>query len=40
MLFTVETVNCLGACGLAPAMVVNDKVFGRLTPERAIGNNR
>lgn len=34
MLFTVETVNCLGACGLAPAMVVNDEVFGQLTPER------
>jgi NADH-quinone oxidoreductase subunit E len=35
MLFTVETVNCLGACGLAPAMVVNEKVFGRLAPEAA-----
>lgn len=34
MLFTVETVNCLGACGLAPAMVVNDTVYGQLTPER------
>jgi len=36
MLFTVETVNCLGACGLAPAMLVNDKVFGRLVPEGAL----
>jgi NADH-quinone oxidoreductase subunit E len=35
MLFTVETVNCLGACGLAPAMLVNDKFFGRLAPEGA-----
>lgn len=35
MLFTVETVNCLGACGLAPAMVVNEEVFGQLTPDRA-----
>jgi NADH-quinone oxidoreductase subunit E len=35
MLFTVEMVNCLGACGLAPAMVVNDEVFGQLTPSRA-----
>lgn len=34
MLFTIETVNCLGACGLAPAMVVNEEVFGQLTPER------
>jgi NADH-quinone oxidoreductase subunit E len=36
MLFTLETVNCLGACGLSPAMVVNDEVFGQLTPERAM----
>jgi NADH-quinone oxidoreductase subunit E len=35
MLFTVETVNCLGACGLAPTMVVNDDVYGQLTPDRA-----
>ncbi len=35
MLFTLETVNCLGACGLAPAMVINDDVYGQLTPERA-----
>lgn len=35
MLFTLETVNCLGACGLAPAMVVNEEVFGQLNPERA-----
>jgi NADH-quinone oxidoreductase subunit E len=36
MLFTVETVNCLGACGLAPAMVVNETVYGQLTPEKAV----
>ena len=35
MLFTVDTVNCLGACGLAPAMVINEEVYGQLTPERA-----
>ncbi len=35
MLFTLETVNCLGACGLAPAMVINEEVYGQLTPERA-----
>ena len=34
MLFTVETVNCLGACGLSPAMVINDDVYGQLTPQR------
>ncbi len=32
MMFTVETVSCLGACGLAPVMVVNEKVFGEVTP--------
>ena len=30
--FTVETVSCLGACGLAPVMMVNDNTHGRLTP--------
>ncbi|MHB1415444.1 MAG: NADH-quinone oxidoreductase subunit NuoE family protein [Chloroflexota bacterium] len=34
-LFTVETVSCLGACGLAPVMVVNDQVHGQVTPEAA-----
>ena len=36
MLFTVETVSCLGACGLAPAMVINDEVHGLLTPDKAV----
>ncbi len=36
LLFTVETVACLGACGLAPVMVINDEVFGLMTPERAV----
>jgi NADH-quinone oxidoreductase subunit E len=35
MLFTVETVSCLGACGLAPAVVVNDEVHGQMTPAKA-----
>lgn len=34
-LFTVETVSCLGACGLAPVMTVNDKVYPAMTPESA-----
>jgi len=34
--FTVETVACLGACGLAPAMTVNDKVYPSMTPEKAL----
>ena len=36
LLFTVETVSCLGACGLAPVMVINEKVYGQVTPERAV----
>ena len=36
MLFTVETVSCLGACGLSPALVINDDVHGQMTPEKAI----
>ncbi|SFR71299.1 NADH-quinone oxidoreductase subunit NuoE family protein [Anaeromicropila populeti] len=35
MLFTVETVSCLGACGLAPVCTVNDKVYASMTPEKA-----
>ena len=34
-MFTVETVSCLGACGLAPAMLVNDQVHPKMTPESA-----
>ncbi len=34
MLFTVETVSCLGACGLAPVMVVDNNVHGQVTPEK------
>ncbi len=37
MLFTVETVSCLGACGLAPVMVINDEVHGQVTPQAAVG---
>ena len=33
--FTVETVSCLGACGLAPVMTVNDKVYPKMTPDKA-----
>ncbi len=34
--FSVQTVACLGACGLAPALTVNDKVYPAMTPEKAI----
>lgn len=33
LMFTLETVSCLGACGLAPAVVVNEDVHGQMTPE-------
>ena len=33
MLFTVEVVSCLGACGLAPAVMINDDVYGNVTPD-------
>jgi len=36
MLFTVETVSCLGACGLAPVVVIDDDVYGQMTPEKAV----
>jgi NADH-quinone oxidoreductase subunit E len=36
MLFTLETVSCLGACGLAPVMTVNDTVHPAMTPDKAI----
>ena len=35
MMFTVETVSCLGACGLAPVCTVNDEVHPAMTPEKA-----
>ena len=35
LLFTVETVSCLGACGLAPVVTVNDKVYPAMTPDKA-----
>jgi len=31
-LFTVDSVRCVGACGLAPVVMVNDKVYGRVVP--------
>ena len=34
--FTVETVSCLGACGLAPVITVNDVVHPEMTPEKVV----
>jgi len=36
MLFTVETVSCLGACGLAPVITINDKVYAKMTPDTTV----
>ena len=36
MLFTVETVPCLDICGLAPVMLINDEVYGQVTPKSAV----
>jgi len=35
-MFTLETVACLGACSLAPAMTINDEVHAKMTPDTAI----
>ncbi len=35
--FTIETVACLGACGLAPVMMIDTQTFGRLTPDMVKG---
>jgi len=32
-LFTLNATRCLGACGLAPVMMINDEVYGRLVPD-------
>lgn len=36
MLFTIETVACLGACSLSPVMLINEEVHGQVTPARAV----
>jgi len=33
-LFTFETVRCIGACGLAPAVIVNEDVYGGVTSSK------
>lgn len=32
--YTLETVACIGACALAPTMVINEDTFGKLTPNK------
>ncbi len=35
--YGLETVACIGACALSPSMVVNDRVHGRVTPQKVKG---
>lgn len=35
-IFSLKTVACLGCCSLSPVMMVNDDVYGSLTPEKAV----
>lgn len=32
--FSIEEAECIGACSIAPAMLVNETLYGNLTPER------
>ena len=32
--FTLEVMRCIGACGLAPAMTINDKVYKQVNPDK------
>ena len=34
-MFTLETVNCLGACALGPLIVVDEQYYGKMTPSKA-----
>lgn len=33
-LFTIEAVRCIGCCGLSPVIMIDDKVYGKLTKEQ------
>jgi NADH:ubiquinone oxidoreductase subunit E len=35
-LFTLQETRCLGACGLAPVMMIDDKIYGELTPKKTL----
>ncbi len=36
--FTLENVNCVGACSIAPIVMVNDKVYGNMNPDKIMKN--
>ncbi len=33
--YTLESIACFGSCALAPVVVVNNRVYGRMTPDKA-----
>ncbi len=35
--FSLNCLRCVGACGLAPVMMIGDKVYGRVTPDKVAG---
>jgi NADH-quinone oxidoreductase E subunit len=35
-LFTLQEARCLGACGIAPVMMINDKIYGELDPKKTV----
>ena len=38
MKFTLENVNCVGACSIAPVVIVNEKVYGKQTGDSMVKN--
>ena len=36
-LFTIQDTRCLGCCGLAPVMTINEDVYGKVTPDMIPG---
>ncbi len=36
MLYTIEEVHCVGACGMAPVVMIDDRAYGKLTPDKAV----
>ena len=35
--YSIDATRCVGACGLAPVMIINDDVYGRITPDQVDG---
>jgi NADH-quinone oxidoreductase subunit E/NADP-reducing hydrogenase subunit HndA len=36
-MFTLKNVRCVGACGLAPVVMINEKVYGHVGPDDVAG---